>query len=281
MEEKGHIHSVCCSPDKQTTPHTENMQQPMQTPYYGYDYYAGPHSNTSGALPQSSTMCYAPPVGSEYTPAPYMLRDGSVIYPSPVKLYPENAYMHPGYDYTADPTVFCGPGSVYGSYHPSAASTPGFPVPPPHISYRNPYDQQSPAEYHSQGTDNKGKPRTPGVAIKEGISPQVSFPGVGVDGSTGNGRCMPNGFDYYADDVHLFRDYNYSVQNNTHNGSHSGVASGAGAGSGAGLGVSNYFNSLLYGPGPPIITNAQPARIKGPPGSNLFCFHLPNEITNW
>jgi len=36
--------------------------------------------------------------------------------------------------------------------------------------------------------------------------------------------------------------------------------------------------SHLYGPGPPIITGA---RVRGPRGANLFCFHLPNEMTNW
>eukprot|EP01036_Dinobryon_divergens_P039960 gene39960-52747_t len=34
----------------------------------------------------------------------------------------------------------------------------------------------------------------------------------------------------------------------------------------------------LYGPGPPIITGS---RVRGPRGANLFCFHLPNEMTNW
>ena len=47
---------------------------------------------------------------------------------------------------------------------------------------------------------------------------------------------------------------------------------------------SGFFNSSLpsptagNGPGPPIITSTE---VKGPPGSNLFVFHLPNEMTNW
>lgn len=35
---------------------------------------------------------------------------------------------------------------------------------------------------------------------------------------------------------------------------------------------------LTFGPGPPIITNEE---VRGPKGSNLFVFHLPNETTNW
>jgi hypothetical protein len=37
-------------------------------------------------------------------------------------------------------------------------------------------------------------------------------------------------------------------------------------------------SAVSYGPGPPIITSD---KVKGPRGSNLFVFHLPNEITNW
>ncbi len=35
----------------------------------------------------------------------------------------------------------------------------------------------------------------------------------------------------------------------------------------------------LIGPGPPIVTTD--ANVRGPKGANLFCFHLPNEMTNW
>ena len=34
----------------------------------------------------------------------------------------------------------------------------------------------------------------------------------------------------------------------------------------------------VVGPGPPIMTGD---RVKGPDGANLFCFHLPNDLTNW
>lgn len=35
---------------------------------------------------------------------------------------------------------------------------------------------------------------------------------------------------------------------------------------------------INYGPGQPIVTSD---RLRGEPGCNLFCFHLPNEMTNW
>jgi hypothetical protein len=37
-------------------------------------------------------------------------------------------------------------------------------------------------------------------------------------------------------------------------------------------------NDDLFGPGPPIVTSV---RMKGPPGSNVFVFHLPNDYSNW
>ena len=80
-------------------------------------------------------------------------------------------------------------------------------------------------------------------------------------------------YDYYHDDPCLFNDYNASV-NDLSNTSPSGNH-----------GVSNSNNTILYNPGPPIVTfnPAEESQLdgKGPDGSNLFCFHLPNEITNW
>jgi len=41
---------------------------------------------------------------------------------------------------------------------------------------------------------------------------------------------------------------------------------------------SNLPGLINYGPGPPITTSAV---VRGDAGCNLFCFHLPNEMTNW
>jgi hypothetical protein len=229
----------------------------------------------------ASPSFHGPTTGGEYIPTPYLMPDGSVMYPAPVKVYSENAF-YPGYDYSPECGYYLA-NQGYCGYGPAGSAIA--PPAPPHISYRS---EHPPVFAHDASQYRSAQGQMHGTRDDFG----------GTTGDDFGARCLPNGFDYYADDELLFHDYNCSVQN-AHN-SHfpaSGASSGhsqrgpsknrdrdaAPSDAPCGPGVSNFNNALLYGPGPPIVTSSvdEPVRIKGPPGSNLFCFHLPNEITNW
>lgn len=263
---------------KSTVPYKEQSPQQLTSiPYYGYNYYSGPHSNTTGPpmnFPMPLIPSYPPGTCGEYISSPYMMHDGSMMYPSTVKMYPDSAYMYE-YPLVPDPAYY-GPNAAY--YAPGGMP----PVPPSHISYRDTYDQAPTYPL-------------PSYSLPDAVGgPQTAVSNNGKDNDihgselAAAGRYFPNGFDYYADDGLLFRDYNstHAQSSDDSSGNRSSKISGDNGNSThsestVGHGVSNYFNSLLYGPGPPIVTSSEPSNIKGPPGSNLFCFHLPNEITNW